>query len=192
MAFMPFIFLLFSAMLGLGVLMLNDDLRILQYILCAVNTLFYAILMGVGGFKDGQAELKIRMQNDTYRRKIVETGEDFPLQLLEEYKPWKGFAIGIMASIPATLLTILHFVTNIGATVPENSLGMLSGIINMVVFGYFMVDGKVLFGEYAFSLLYIPFICIVYGLAYQFGAKQMQKQYDKIHATHIAIHGDKN
>ncbi|MBR2870564.1 MAG: hypothetical protein IKB98_04230 [Clostridia bacterium] len=192
MAFMPFVFLLFTAMLGLGIILLDEDMAILQYLLCVVNTAFYSVLMSVGGFKDGQNALKIRMQNDTYRRRIIETGEDLPLQLREEYKPWKGYVIGLIAAIPATFLTLLHFVINIGATVPDNSMGMISGIINMVVFGYFMVDGVVLFGEYAFSLLYIPFICLVYGLFYQLGANKMQKQYDKIHETHRAIYGDRN
>ena len=192
MAIMPFIFLLFSAMLGLGVMLLDEDMLILQYLLYAVNTGFYAILMMVGGFKDGQNALKIRMQNDAYRKRIIETGEDLPLQIAQEYHPWKGYVIGLISAIPTTLLTLLHFVTNIGAGVPDNSLGMISGIINMVVFGYFMADGKVAFGEYAFSLLYIPFICLVYGLAFQLGGKQMQKQYDKIQATHKAIYGEEN
>ena len=86
---MPFIYLLFSAMIGMSIMLLDKDMMALEYTLCLLNTAIYVIIIGYAGFKDGQGELKIRMENDMYRRRIIETGEDYPIRALEEYKPFK-------------------------------------------------------------------------------------------------------
>lgn len=180
MVLMPFIYLLFSAMLGASIMLLDKDMMVLEYLLCLVNMAFYALIIGFAGFKDGQGELKIRMENDMYRRRIIETGEDYPIRELEEYKPWKGCLIGLLSAIPTIVLIIAHFILLASSTSVDNSFGVIAGLLNMVVFSFFMVGGTLAPWHYVFSLLYIPFVFLVYGLPYYLGGKQMQKQYDKI------------
>ena len=193
MALMPLMYCFFSAMLGIGIILLDDNLIVLQYVLCVVNTAFYCIIMCAAGYKDGQTAYKVRMQNDTYRRKIIETGEDLPLRVSEEYTPWKGFLIGLISAIPTVVLVLIHVLVNVGQPTPNNTVGMITGIFNIVVFSYFLVSGS-LFGiptwQYLFSLLYIPFILVVYGLTYYLGARKMAIQYDKIHEIHKELHGE--
>ena len=191
MAFMPFIYLVFSAMLGLAVLTIQDNnLQWLQYVLCGVNLAFYSLVMSMAAIKDGRKALKVREQNDTYRRVIMQTGDDLPLNIVEEYTPWKGFTISLISCIPSILLVAVHFLLNIGVAVPDNSVGGIAGILNMVVFSFFMIDGVILTAEYAFALLIVPFICIVYGVMYMIGANLEQKNYDKIKQIHQELHGD--
>jgi hypothetical protein len=193
MAFMPFIYLVFSAMLGLAILTIQgNDLQWLQYLLCGLNLVFYSVIMCMAGVKDGQRALTIREQNDTYRRVIAQTGDDLPLNLVEEYTPWKGITISLLACVPSVLLVLVHFALNIGVAVPNNAVGGIAGILNMVVFGFFMIDGVIATAEYAFILLIVPFICLVYGVTYIIGAYKEQKHYDKIRETHKALHGDEN
>ena len=180
MALMPFIYLLFSAMIGMSIMLLDKDMMALEYTLCLLNTAIYVIIIGFAGFKDGQGELKIRMENDIYRRRIIETGEDYPLRRLEEYKPFKGCVIGLLSAIPSVILVIIHFVTIATSPTVDNSFGVIAGLMNMVVFSFFMVGGTLAPWHYVFSLLYIPFVLLVYGLPYYLGGQQMQKQFDKI------------
>lgn len=194
MAFMPFIYLIFSAMLGVGATTISgENLEWLKYSLCALNTIFYAVIMGMAAFKDGQQAIKVREQNDTYRRVIARTGEDLPLNLQEEYTPWKGIIISLIACIPSVILVIVHFCLNIGVPYPgNNGVGGIAALLNMVIFSFFMIDNVVTTAEYAFILLIVPFICGVYGGMYNIGAMQMQKQYDKIAETKRELHGDED
>lgn len=189
-ALLPFVYLLFTAMIGLGVMLLDEDMFWLQILLNATNTIFYAIIISVAGYKDGQKALRVREQNDTFRKRIVETGEDLPLNLAEEYTPWKGFLIGVMATAPIILLILIHFVSNIGVAVPNNTIGMAAGVICMVVFGYVIATGSVTFGQYALVLLIVPLVCGLYGGFYTFGAKKEKAGYDEIRRIKRELHGD--
>lgn len=192
MSFLPFVYLLFSAMLGLGIMLLDDHLFWLEFFLYATNTAFYVIIVSAAGLKDGQTALRCREQNDTFRRRIAETGEDLPLNITEEYTPWKGFVIGAIACIPTVLLVILHFVTNIGVATPDSTFGMGAGILSMVVFGFVFLTEKITFGQYAIALVLLPVVSCAYGIPYVIGAKKAQREYDKIRDIQKQLHGDGN
>lgn len=191
MALMPFIYLLFSAMIGMSIMLLDKDMMMLEYALCFLNMAFYVIIIGYAGFKDGQGELKIRMENDMYRRRIIETGEDYPIRALEEYKPFKGCFIGLLSAIPSIVLVVIHLIMMFTSPTVDNSFGVFAGLMNMVVFSFFMVSGTITAWHYLFTLLYVPFVLLVYGLPYYLGGKQMQKQYDKIDELKAQMGGDK-
>ena len=188
---MPFIYLLFSAMIGMSIMLLDKDMMMLEYLLCLINMAFYVIIIGYAGFKDGQGELKIRMENDMYRRRIIETGEDYPIRALEEYKPFKGCVIGLLSAIPSIVLVAIHFILMFTSPEMDNSFGVIAGLMNMVVFAFFMVGGTITAWHYIFALLYLPFILLVYGLPYYLGGRQMQQQYDKIEEIKTQIGGEK-
>ena len=188
---MPFIYLLFSAMIGMSIMLLDKDMMMLEYLLCLINMAFYVIIIGYAGFKDGQGELKIRMENDMYRRRIIETGEDYPIRALEEYKPFKGCVIGLLSAIPSIVLVAIHFILMFTSPATDNSFGVIAGLMNMVVFAFFMVSGTITAWHYIFALLYIPFILLVYGLPYYLGGRQMQQHYDKIDEIKAQLGGEK-
>lgn len=192
MAFMPFIYLVFATMLGWGITIIDKNLIVLQYVLCAVNTLFYAGIVGMAAFKDGQKAVQIRAQNDIYRRKIVETGEDLPLDIYGEYTPWKGFFIAFLACVPSILLVIIHFIIHLIDPTAPSSVGMAAGMLSMVVFSYFLITETVTVAQYAFILLLVPFVCGVYGGMFVIGANKEQKYYDKIYEKSKRINGDKS
>lgn len=192
MAILPFLYIFFSAMLGLGIILIDQNLVFLQYALCCVNLAFYVLVVGIAGNKDGQKAIKVRNQNDQFRRVIIETGEDLPLNLHEEYKPWKGFVIGLIACIPSVLLIIIHVILNLTNPVPNYGFGVAGGVLSIVVFSFFMVSTVAKsWTYYLFVLLIIPFVTCTYGGFYVMGASKAQKQYDKINQIQQTIHGDK-
>ena len=192
MAILPFVYIFFSAMLGIGIILIDQNLAFLQYVLCGINLAFYVLVVGIAGNKDGQKSIKVRNQNDQFRRVIIETGEDLPLNLQEEYKPWKGFVIGAVACIPSVVLIIIHVILNLTSPTPHYGFGVASGVLSTVVFSFFMVSSAVKsWAYYLWALLIVPLVSCAYGGFYVLGANKAQKQYDKIAQIQRAIHGDK-
>ena len=107
-AMVPFLYLIFMAFIAMGIVMINDNLLYLKIILSVLNISFYAYIVAMVFYKDGETALKTRLANDLERVQIVKTGEDRPLKLIEEYKPWKGFVIGGVACAPLVILLLIH------------------------------------------------------------------------------------
>ena len=95
----PFIYQIFMAMIAFGILMI-EELIWLKILLAALNIALYLFIVAAVAYKEGQEALKVQMANDLERREIIRTGEDRPLKLHEEYKPWKGFFFGFIACVP--------------------------------------------------------------------------------------------
>ncbi|MBR2498374.1 MAG: hypothetical protein IKB67_01490 [Clostridia bacterium] len=82
-AMVPFLYLIFMAFIAMGIVMINDNLLYLKIILSVLNISFYAYIVAMVFYKDGETALKTRLANDLERVQIVKTGEDRPLKLIE-------------------------------------------------------------------------------------------------------------
>ena len=100
-AFFPIVNMLFCSMLGICITLLEANLIWLKYALFVVLFGFYALVIATALFKEGEMALKTRNENDLFRRKMVETGEEYPLKLAEEYKWWKGIVVGLITATPS-------------------------------------------------------------------------------------------
>jgi hypothetical protein len=182
MALLPFVYLLFTAMIGLGIMLLEDDLMWLQIFLSATNTIFYGIIVSVAGYKDGQKALRVREQNDTFRKRIVQTGEDIPLNVIEEYTPWKGFFIGALSCIPLVVLWIIHFIIVLATGKTATFVGGIAITLYVVIAFFFNTDVKFMSfaSSFYFTALYVPFVVLLTGFGYLLGAKRQMKRQAKI------------
>ena len=85
-------YLIMFALIDLGVLCIGDNLIWLKLILCGAVLVSFIIIVGLFIGKEAETAVRVRRGNDLNREHIIKTGKDMPLNLAEEYKPWKGFA----------------------------------------------------------------------------------------------------
>ena len=192
----PFIYQVFMATLAFAILMIKD-LVWLKVILALLNVALYIVLLVGIAYKDGQEALKIQMANDLERKEIIRTGEDRPLRLHEEYKPWKGFMCGLVSSIPVIVLLLLHTIVY-HATGSYVGLGAVAGIMYMMFFVFFNLNGTsdgatATFSWYSYygTLITVPVTMITMGIAYIMGAKKIMRQQEMIREKQRQIYGDK-
>lgn len=199
--FFPFVYMLFMAAIAFGILAIQG-LVWLKVILGILNIGLYAVVVCATSFKDGQDAMKIQVANDLERREIIRTGEDRPLRLHEEYKPWKGFIFGLIACAPLIILLIVHTIVYF-ATGSYTGIGAIAGLIYLMFFIFFRlsatgtaVEGAaaesvaVPFYVYYGTLIAVPLVMLMTGISYILGAKKIQRQQEMIKEKQRQIYGD--
>ena len=193
----PFIYQIFMAMIAFGILMI-EELIWLKILLAALNIALYLFIVAAVAYKEGQEALKVQMANDLERREIIRTGEDRPLKLHEEYKPWKGFFFGFIACVPVVALLLLHTIVYL-ATGSYMRFGAIAGIIGLMFFIFFRLNvssaatetASVSWYTYYGTLVALPILMLTMGIAYIMGAKKIMRQQEMIRAKQRSIYGDK-
>ena len=196
-AIIPFIYLLFMAIIALAITSIEDKLLWLKIALGILNLALYFTVVCGACYKEGQQALKIRVANDLEREQIIITGEDRPLKLHEEYKWWKGFFIGGLACAPMLVLLIIHTVL-ILINPALNGCGVASAFIYMAFFMFFMLGGSgsaenvtpMSPASFYGCLIALPILMVACGVAYYLGAKKIQLQQEAIKAKHREIYGE--
>lgn len=196
--FIPIMYLIIFDIIALGILCIGDNLIALKVILLVLSLGFFGFIIGAMAYKDGQMDYKIRIRNDLSREQIIKTGQDIPLKLNEEYKPWKGFLIGGVNCIPLIVLILIHVILTAGkdptlASNP-NTAGAISALLYMVVFGFVQVKSTVVLTSltYYVSLAIIPFFTLIPGICYYLGGRKIELQQQQIKEKHKMIYGDKS
>lgn len=192
----PFIYIIFMSITALGITVI-EDLVWLKIILAIVNIGLYALIVVAVSFKEGQESIKVQHANDLERRQIIMTGENRPLKIHEEYKPWKGFVFGFVACVPLLFLLLLHTVIYL-VTGTYIGVGAIAAIIYFMFFiffsfGHISGDGTTTFSWYSYfgTLIALPVIMVLTGIAYNLGAKKIQNQRKIIEEKQREIYGDK-
>ena len=194
-AFVPIMYLIMFDVIALGILCIGDNLIALKVILLILNLGLYGFILGAVSFKDGQTALKVRMANDLNREQIVKTGKELPLKLNEEYKPWKGFLMGLNVCVPLIILMILHVILTAGKdptlASTSNTCGALSGLIYIVFFGFAQVNSAatIISTTYYVALAAIPYFVVVVGTCYYLGGLKIIRQQELIKEKHRQIYG---
>ena len=165
----------------------------LKVILSILNLALYAVIVAATSYKDGQTALKVRIANDLERVQIIRTGEDRPLKLIEEYKPWKGFLPGLVACIPCVVLLLVHTILIFSMGSEYTGAGAISGFLYMVFFSFVRLSLSA--GAPSIYLYYFSLICLIIlpattGIPYIFGARKIEKQQEKIKERQRQIYGD--
>jgi hypothetical protein len=124
---------------------------------------------------------------------IIQTGEDRPLDLIKEYKPWKGFATGFSICVPLVILMIIQVIAGI-VNPGTIKAGAIASLLYMVVFGIFKNDLETAFTPQSvyLSLIALPVFMLITGISYVMGAKKIERQYQMIEEKKRQIYGDKN
>ncbi len=188
-ALLPFVYLIFMMMLSFAVYSVESVA--LRYVLVSAIFIIYVFIVAGISYKEGQQALKTRISNDIERRIIVETGEDRLLNTKEEYKPYKGFLIGLTACIPLLVLLLIHALLIPSANGTSTFAGTVAGIIYIVVYNFFRVSSMpiTLYTPF-YSLLSIPILMLVTGIPYIMGAKSIERTQQEIKDIHKQIYGE--
>ena len=184
-----------------------EDLVWLKALLSALNLLLYIYIVGAIAFKDGEQALKVRNNNDFERQIMVKTGQDRPLKLTEEFKPWKGFVIGAIACIPVCVLMIIHAIATL--INPANiSVGAYTSFLYMFIFSFFRLNVVQSGGDtgidqsvqanatvapelFYLNLLVVPVLLLSIGVGYYLGGKKVERDYQKLKERQRIYSGDK-
>ena len=187
-AVFPFVYLFFMAITAFGILCIKELLW-LKILLSALNLGLYLFIVCSVFYKEGQEAVKVRHANDLERREMIRTGTVRPLKLHEEYKPWKGYVIGLITCAPLLLCMIIHSVIYVaGGT--SRAFGAIAGFVYFVVFVFFNFSGKELtMASYYYTLFAIPVIVLCSGLAYSLGARKIILQHKRIREQQEQIYG---
>ncbi len=184
----PFLYLIFSAMLGLAIMVLGEKYLVIEVILNVFNLAFYTLIICSTAYKDGGKALDVRNKNDRGREIIARTGENITLQVGDEYHAWKGFAYGAVACIPLVVLLIIHTVSFTGGGL--NTFGMIAGILYMPTYSFFLMFGKATSYTYFYALIALPYISGFTGVFYCLGAKKSMRKYEEIKRVQKMLHGE--
>ncbi len=191
-SFIPIVYLFFMAMISIGIISIGNDLVWLKLILSILNIGLYCFLVGTIAFKEGENALKVRIANDIERIQIIKTGEERPLKLQEEYKPWKGFMVGLITCVPLIVMMIVHTILYFAAGPQFNGGGVVASFMYMMFASLVKLDSSLPLQQwhYYFNLIAVPVIMITTGLPYILGAKKIQHQQDMIKEKQRQIYGD--
>ncbi len=177
--------------LGLAIKLISDDLMWLKYLLFVVVFGFYAVMICSISFKDGQNAVKIQHANDVERLNIIRTGEDRSLDLVQEYKPWKGFVSGLVVSSPVIILLILQAIFMLAGTEVQWP-GAVAGYVYFVFFMFLLPGKKIDVPKtyYFWSIIAVPIMMLLMGVPYLLGARKQKLIYENIKDKHKEIYGE--
>ncbi len=199
-----FVYSLVSSLTAVLILCIEDMIW-LKAILLALNLGLYVYVIAAVGYQDGQNALKTRNANDLEREIIIKTGEDRPLNVPGEFKPWKGFVIGAISCIPLFITMLIHTFVIIGD--PTNtSVGGIAGFFYMVILGFFRMDivssgtmGSIIedgqnialsAGTFYWTLLAVPIVILSVGIGYYLGGKKIERQQQRIKEHQRLMRGE--
>ena len=174
-------YLVFMGLLPYGIETMNSN--VVKIILNVLNVLLFMVLMGFFMAKEGEDARKQLKINDIERKRILQTGELRPIKRAPEFRPWKGFFIGLIACAPLLLTMLIHALIYMFGGTNE-----MVGVVGVTIYmGFFMpyvmakygamLNENLLFTEYFACLYVVPIIVLLYGFAYIVGAKKVEKQY---------------
>ncbi len=196
----PLAYLLFGTAIAGGAFSISNSPAV-QIVILALNLGLFLFVVVTLIKKEGEKGYMTLVNNDVSRRRIVETGEDLPLKVAEEYKVWKGFAIGGVICFPLVIMIIVHTILILAVNPTQTLAGVCASILYMVVFAFARV-GVVMPEDvtqipvdpymYYWTLIAIPIILLATGIPYILGAKKIEKQQQQIKETHLSIHGEEN
>lgn len=205
-SFFAIVYSFFSALTSFVILFI-ENLTWLKAVLLAVNLGLYIYVVTAVAFQDGQAALKVRIANDLERREIIRTGEDRPLKLSEEFKPWKGYVIGLLSCAPLIILMVVHAIlTSVDPT--KTGAGAIAGFLYMAVFAFFRMDSIQVTdindamvdtiqknttlepSIFYWTLLIVPVLIICIGVGYYLGGRKIEKQQERIREHQKMLHGE--
>lgn len=191
-----FVYLLLADMVAFAVSFLDSPVA--EFVVYLINAGFFCFVMWFNMYKEGEAAMNVRYSNDLEREYMVRTGFIRPLKTHEEYKPWKGFVMGLFVCAPLILCMIIHLILGLTAGTNYNGGGMVAGIIYVafyLLFAVFAIKGS---GETAvmpwggyFALLYVvAVVLVVMGVSYILGGRKAVKQREMIEERHKEIYGE--
>lgn len=185
------IYLIFMDAIALGINQIDAKNTALKLILLCVNLAFYIFLIGSLAFKDGEDALNVRVANDIDRKEMVKTGVVKKLRLTEEYKPYKGFLIGLVTCIPLIIFMAIHAIFYFSGSEYLGMGAIVDTLYNMITSFYKVFVTELNSIDYFFALIALPVISLTTGIPYIIGGKRRERIQLRIEAQQRELYGDK-
>ncbi len=190
--FIILVYLISSGIIASSVLVIEGNAW-LKLVLLILNLALFIFIYSAIAFKDGEKALKVRISNDKLRQLIVQTGDDYKLDLDGEFTIRKGFITGANACIPLIVLLLLNLFFSISN--PNNVALRGLELIYMAFFGFFNLDflevyEVALYASPYWTLIAIPVLIIVHGVFFYLGAKKLEAQQERFRRSHRNLHGE--
>lgn len=187
-----YVYLILMGTVAFGVTFIQS--RAAQIVLGVLTIGFFCLVMWLTMFKEGESALDVRHSNDIERRRMIETGNIRPIRTAEEYKPYKGFLVGVFICLPLIIAMLVHLILGF-ALKGANGGGMVGCLMYLpfyIVYGVFKAGTgiAVTWGEYFIILYAIPVVSAATGIPYMMGARKSQSKYDMIAEKQRLIYGD--
>ena len=185
----PLVYLACFAFATTGIASAEFD-EIVKSIISAFMLLIYIVLLAGVMFKEGQDAYGVLLSNDAQRRNIIKTGIVVDFDASKEYKPWKGFVVGLICCIPLVVMVLLHTVafprgdTSRVSIICEMVYGIFFSVVrtyqNTNELGFFIITGAIL----------LVYPCML-GVPYVIGAHSRMKRQEEIKKLNEEFHGGK-
>ncbi len=185
----PMVYLLFFAFTTIGIASIEAFSQLVKSIISSLLLVFYIIVIAPIMIKEGQDAYGILLSNDAQRRRIVETGIVVDFDTSKEYRPWKGFAVGLICCIPLVLMVFFHLISSSG------DVSALSKICEMI-YGVFYSIARTYkntneLGFYIGAGIILIVLPLMTGVPYVIGAHNRRLQQEKIKKINDELHGAK-
>ena len=174
--FLILVYLISSGIIASGALLI-EGVEIIKLILLMLNLALFLFIYCSIAFKDGEKALRVRISNDKMRELIIQTGDDYKLDLDGEYKARKGFIVGANACIPLVVLLLISLWIGHEGNVAEKTVELFY----LVFFGFFNLDfmnvhEDALFASCYWTLIAVPFLIVLHGVFFCLGARKVELQ----------------
>lgn len=186
----PIVYFLSTAFIVLGVQAFPTLSPIVRIILNSIFIGLYVLCTFVVMRKEGELAFNKLLLNDISRRKLLETGEDVVIKTTEEYRPYKGFIVGLICVIPLIILIMLHLIVRVPGEISD--MGIYAEMFYSPIYAFFghyknATESSLYWG----LLIAIVFLPISIGIPYIIGAMKRRKQDQDIAETNRRIYGDR-
>ncbi len=166
----------------------------LAFALTLVNIALLIAITVIYMMRQGELAVKKMHANDLEREDMLRTGIPKELDKHKEYKPWKGYAIGAITTVPLLVCLFIHLILGLvaGFGVHEGA-GTVANVVHLTFTApIYVLSGNAIDGALCFALLYcVPISIVSAGISYRLGARKILKQYEKIRKTQESIYGTK-
>ncbi len=184
----PFLYLFFQSTISIAIFGLKS--QVFGLILLALNALIFVFTICVFSFKNGESAYKVLLLNDAERRIIVETGTDRPINVKEEYSPFKGAILGIFPLIPLLVLMLVHLIIYLCGS-DYSGIGAICAFLYKMPFAFFEYLGYKITSTTCFlTLLSVPVVFFPIYISYNMGARRARLMHEKFEEQKKYLHGE--
>ena len=185
----PFLYLFFQSSISIAIYTIN--IKPLGLALLGLNVALFLFTISAISFKNGENAYKTLLLNDAERRIIVETGEERPLKLNEEYSPIKGVILGLVPIIPLLVLMLVHLIIFLAGS-DYTGIGAICVFLYKVPYAFFEYLGYGITSSNCFlTLLTVPIAFFPIYVGYNLGARRERIKRAKIEEQRKSLHGVK-
>ncbi len=187
----PLVYLVCFDITSLGIYSIPNASNALKLILnIAVIALYFVVLCAIM-LKEGEASYNKLLANNLTRKEMIRTGVVKDIDERQEYRWWKGYAVGLICCIPLIVILVFHFILKV-----PNEVSRPSVIAQLLYMPFFsLVKSSLGMNEGLYLLataVTLAMLTVGLGLPYFIGAKKREAVQNRIKQANKLFHGEED